>query len=64
MAAAERAIALAPRQELIKKLKVYAGGEHPHQAQQPQVRVAVLLGALQVSEGIVQSGDGERNQRG
>lgn len=23
--------------QMIKKLKVYAGGEHPHQAQQPQV---------------------------
>jgi len=24
------------RRQLIKKLKVYAGGEHPHQAQQPK----------------------------
>jgi large subunit ribosomal protein L13 len=23
--------------ELLKKLKVYAGGEHPHQAQQPEI---------------------------
>jgi large subunit ribosomal protein L13 len=22
--------------QLLKKLKIYAGGEHPHQAQQPQ----------------------------